>query len=202
MTSDQPKQIDYAVMEALRTYGAVKTGHFQLSSGLHSDTYVQCASVLQHPAQAEVIGSALSRLVASFEPKVVASPALGGVIIGQEVARALKVRHVFLERREGQMQLRRGFTFEPGESVCIVEDVVTTGKSQLETANAILENGGNPAVIASIVDRTVAPPPFVGPFVALVRLEARAFDQAQCPMCQAGEPLNSPGSRHANSSPR
>ena len=130
------------ILDLFRQSGALLEGHFRLSSGLHSTGYLQCALVLQHPAHAERLGRAVAELVRSLSPTVVLSPALGGVIIGHEVARALGVRAIFSERLEGIMTIRRGFSLEPSDRVLIVEDVVTTGKSTGETIEAAAAAGG------------------------------------------------------------
>src|SRR5207302_4828159 len=122
-----------ALLDLFRRSGALLEGHFRLTSGLHSPGYLQCALVLQHPAEAEACGVALAGRVRTLQPGVVLSPALGGIVIGQEVGRALGVRAIFAERQDGKLTLRRGFTLSPGEKVLVVEDVVTTGGSTQET---------------------------------------------------------------------
>src|SRR5258708_38353330 len=134
----------------LRDTGALLSGHFRLSSGLHSPNYVQCALLLEHPRNAKAIGEALAAKVGGFGAKKIVAPALGGVIIGYTVAEALDLPFVFTERKDGAMTLRRGFAIEPGERIVIVEDVVTTGKSTRETAAVIEQLGGKVAGFASI----------------------------------------------------
>ncbi len=181
---------------------ALLSGHFQLSSGLHSDRYLQCALLLQWPDRAERIGRALASLLVPYGASVVVAPALGGVIVGHEVARALSRRSVFTERREGQMQLRRGFTFAPGEPAVVVEDVFTTGKSTRETIEAISRAGAKVLAAGSIVDRGVPRNALPVPFHSLLSVEAPAWPQDQCPLCAEGYPLDSPGSRHASAQVR
>jgi orotate phosphoribosyltransferase len=185
---------DAAVLDLFERAGALRRGHFKLSSGRHSDTYLQCALVVQWPRVAEALGAALA---ASFAGKadVVAGPALGGLMIGHEVARALGVRFVFAERVDGELTLRRGFSVEPGERALVVEDVVTTGGSALETARLLQDEGAVVAGLAAIVDRipdgTQRPPGLT----TLVRVDAPAWDDGVCPRCAEGTPLESPGSR-------
>ena len=141
------------LLKEFQETGALLSGHFQLSSGLHSDRYLQCATLLQWPDRAERIGRRLAQELSPSQAAVVVSPALGGVIIGHEVARALGVRALFTERKDGRMQLRRGFRLEPSERVAVVEDVFTTGKSTRETIEAIGQLGGSVVAAGSIVDR-------------------------------------------------
>ena len=125
------------ILSLFRRSGALLEGHFQLSSGLHSSGYLQCALVLQHPQEASLLGAEIAARVSQLKPEIVVSPALGGVVIGQEVARGLNTRAIFVERRDGTMALRRGFKLQPGERVLIVEDVVTTGRSTRETIEVV-----------------------------------------------------------------
>jgi orotate phosphoribosyltransferase len=186
-------------IDLMKQSGALLEGHFVLSSGLHSDKYVQCARLLEVPSRAEQVGRSLARLVEKAlgvgAVEVVANPALGGVIIGHEVARALGVRCVFLERAGGQMALRRGFELRKGEKVLVVEDVVTTGLSTNEVGRVVSEWGAEVVGIASIVNRS-AGADFGVPFAYLVRAEIANHDPAGCPLCKAGVPLVKPGSRN------
>lgn len=183
------------VLELFRATGAFLEGHFQLSSGLHSDRYLQCALVLQHPRHAEALGQALAQQV-STEVDLVASPALGGLIIGHEVARALGVRHIFTERdAERRMTLRRGFRIRPGERTLIVEDVITTGGSSLEVAEVVRGLGGQVAAAASIIDRSGGAADLGVPRVALAVLDVETWPREQCPLCARGVPVEKPGSR-------
>lgn len=183
------------VLKLLKRTGALLDGHFLLSSGLHSDRYFQCARLLQHPRLAARVGKALGKLCAPLGAELVVSPALGGIIIGHEVGRALGRRAIFTEREQGVMRLRRGFAIQPGEKVLVVEDVVTTGKSTLEAAGAVTAAGGEVVGLAAIVDRS-RDVSFPYPFLSLLRLAVATHAPADCPMCRAGKlPPVKPGSR-------
>lgn len=184
------------VSALLRETGALLQGHFRLSSGLHSPNYVQCALLLEDPRNAKRLGEALAATIEERPAKIVA-PALGGVIIGYTVAEALGVPFIFTERKEGAMTLRRGFSLENGERVVIVEDVVTTGKSTRETADVIRARGGEVAGFASILNRSGKPNPFDAPYASLLALELETFEEARCPLCASGVPLDAPGSRYS-----
>ena len=179
----------------LEETGALLTGHFKLSSGLHSPNYVQCARLLEHPRHAKAIGADLASRITGAQ-KIVA-PALGGVIIGYTVADALGVPFVFTERKDGAMTLRRGFTIGDGESVVIVEDVVTTGKSTRETVDVVTQQGGRVAGFASILNRSGRANPFDAPYEALLALDLDTFSEGECPLCSKGVPLDAPGSRYS-----
>lgn len=179
--------------------GALLSGHFRLSSGLHSPNYVQCARLLEHPRHAREIGQALGERIRSLDAQRIVAPALGGVIIGYTVAEALDLPFVFTERKEGQMTLRRGFRLEPGVKVVIVEDVVTTGKSTRETADVIHQHGGEVIGFASILNRSGKPNPFDAYYEALLALSLETSDEASCPLCREGVPVDAPGSRFARS---
>jgi orotate phosphoribosyltransferase len=183
-----------AVLDLYEQAGGLRRGHFVLSSGQHSDTYLQSAVVLQWPPLAEALGRALVEPWRG-EVDVVAGPAMGGVIIGHEAARALGVRMVFTERREGRMALRRSFEVRPGERALVAEDVVTTGGSVLEVADLVREAGASVAGLAAIVDRLPAGKRLPLPFGALARVDAAAWDPAECPLCRTGSEAESPGSR-------
>ncbi len=187
----------------LQQTGALLTGHFRLSSGLHSPNYVQCARLLEHPRNAKAIGEALAAKWTAAVPapvgKVVA-PALGGVIIGYTVAEALDRPSIFTERKDGEMNLRRGFRLEAGEKVVIVEDVVTTGKSTRETANVVEAHGGVVAGFASILNRSGRENPFDAPYAALMSLALDTYEEAACPLCAKAVPLDAPGSRFQHKS--
>ena len=191
-----------AVLDLFRLAGAYLEGHFRLTSGLHSDRYLQCALVLQHPAAAEKLGKMLA---AALEPLlgagtgVVASPALGGLMIGHETARALGWRHIFTERDPDsrKMVLRRGFSVEPGETACVVEDVITTGGSTADVISVLRAAGAALAAAGSIIDRSGGTADVGLPRVALATLSAAAYQPAECPLCRQGVPLVKPGSRPA-----
>ena len=183
------------VLRLLKRTEALLEGHFLLSSGLHSDRYFQCARLLQYPRRAARVGRAIGELCRPLGAQLVVSPALGGVVIGHEVGRALGVRAIFTEREQGIMRLRRGFTIATGERVLVVEDVVTTGKSTLEAAAAVTAAGGVVVGLASIVDRSggVA---FPYPFRSLLQLKVATYAPEVCPLCREGkQPAVKPGSR-------
>ena len=182
------------VLSLFRQYGALLEGHFRLTSGLHSTGYMQSALVLQHPPHAETLGRALAAKFSSIQPTVVLSPALGGLIIGHEVARALGVRATFAERQEGKLMLRR-FTLAPTDRVLVIEDVVTTGGSTRETM-AVAEAAGAQVVGAgSIVDRSGGAASLNTQFASLAAIALPTYEQPTCPLCAKGIPVVKPGSR-------
>jgi orotate phosphoribosyltransferase len=183
------------VLDLFRQAGALLEGHFRLSSGLHSDRYLQSALVLQHPDFAERLGRALASRLEHLQPTVVVSPALGGIVIGQEVGRALQVRSIFAERQDGRLTLRRGFTLAAADRAVVVEDVITTGLSTRETIDAAEAAGARVLGAAAIIDRGVDPTRLNVPLQALVRMEVAAYQPDACPMCAAGQPVVKPGSR-------
>lgn len=185
-----------AVLDVFRSSGALLEGHFRLSSGLHSNGYLQCALVLQHPQHAEALGRALAERVRGLGVTVdaVISPALGGLIIGHEVARALGVRAIFAERQEGVLTLRRGFAIAPGERLLVVEDVVTTGGSTRETMDVAIANGGTIVAAGAIIDRGVNVDLGV-PFAALAKVSFPTWPADQIPDWLAAIPVTKPGSR-------
>jgi orotate phosphoribosyltransferase len=175
--------------------GALLTGHFRLSSGLHSDKYLQCALVLQHPDVAGRLGAAMADLFAEERPECVVGPAIGGIVIAQEVGRALGVRAMFSEREDDSMTLRRGFSVAKGERVLVVEDVITTGGSVQEAVDALVAMGADVVGVGAIIDRSGDRARFSVPFKSLARLEVGAFTEDECPLCRSGEPVYKPGSR-------
>jgi orotate phosphoribosyltransferase len=183
------------ILEIFRTHGALLEGHFILSSGLHSDRYIQCALVLQHPRVAEQLCSALAAKLRHLGATVVAAPALGGVIVSHEVARALGLRAVFTERQEGVMLLRRGFSLAPGEPTLVVEDVITTGGSTRETMAAVEQAGGKVVGVGALIDRSGGTVDLGVPKTALVTLAVQNYKPEECPLCQSGLPPVKPGSR-------
>ena len=183
------------VLTIFRRSGALLEGHFRLSSGLHSPGYLQCALVLQHPREAEALGAALGDLVRALGVQTVMSPALGGVVIGQEVGRALGVRAIFAERADGALTLRRGFSVEPGEKVLIVEDVVTTGGSTRETMDVARAAGAVVVGACAIVDRSGGKQGLDVPFHALLPMDVTTYQPDDCPLCKQGLPVVKPGSR-------
>jgi orotate phosphoribosyltransferase len=182
------------VLEALKDAGAILHGHFQLTSGRHSDTYVQCARVLEDPALTTRLAGAMAARVADERIDVVAAPAVGGIIIGFAVAQALGVKFIFSERQNGEMVFRRSFSIESGQRVLVVEDVVTTGGSVAEVVALVRAAGGEVAAVTSIIDRG-GDKAFGERYLPLLRLEVESVEPAGCVQCAAGTPIDSPGSR-------
>jgi orotate phosphoribosyltransferase len=185
------------VIDEFRKTGALLEGHFQLSSGLHSTVYLQCALVLQFPDKAESFGRAIAQKFATAGIHLVASPAIGGIVIGHEVARSLGARFVWTERDAGEMTLRRGFTVSPGERTLVVEDVITTGGSTRETIEALQSAGADVVAAASIIDRSGGDAEVGVPRVALATLKVLSVEPEICDACRMGEPAVKPGSRAA-----
>ena len=186
------------VVDEFKQTGALLEGHFQLTSGLHSTVYLQCARVLQFPEKAESFGRAIAQKFSNAGIQLVASPAIGGIIIGHEVARALGARFIWTEREAGEMTLRRGFSVAPGERTLVVEDVVTTGGSTRETVEALKRAGADVIAAASIIDRSAGTADVGVPRVALVTLMVLALEPESCDACKSGEPVVKPGSRRVN----
>jgi orotate phosphoribosyltransferase len=186
---------DKEVLDLFRQSGALLEGHFRLSSGLHSDRYLQSALVLQHPDYAEQMGRALAARLEHLQPTAILSPALGGIVIGQEVGRAMQIRALFAERQDGKLMLRRGFTLSPTDRVIVVEDVITTGGSTRETIAVAEESGAAVLGAAAIIDRGADPGRLNLPLQALVRMEVPAYPPESCPLCAKGVPVVKPGSR-------
>ena len=184
-------------LEDMTAVGALLEGHFKLSSGRHSSRYLQCALYLAVPARAEAAGRQLAARLKNAAAQVVVAPALGGVIIGHEVARALvDVPFFFTERADGEMTLRRGFVIEPGSRVLVVEDVVTTGGSTREVIDAVSRQGGVAVGVAAMVNRSGQENPFAPlPFTALLTVDVPSWAPEACPLCASGVPLTKPGSR-------
>lgn len=191
---------DEEVIERFKRTGALLEGHFQLSSGLHSTEYLQCALVLQYPAEAEAFGQALAEEFKGQGIQTVASPAIGGLVIGYEVARKLGARFLWTEREDGRMTLRRGFSLRAGESVLVVEDVITTGGSTRETIEALRAAGGRIVGAASIIDRSQGRADVGVPRVALATLNVPAVAPSACEACARGEAVVKPGSRKTTGS--
>ena len=188
MTSEQ-------VLDMYKKTGALLTGHFLLSSGLHSEQYLQSALVLQEPDNATRLCAALAEGFKYSRIGVVIAPALGGLFVSHETARALGVRAMFAERVNGELMLRRGFTITPGERVLVVEDVITTGKSTKETIDAVQRLGGVVVAAASLIDRSGGKADIGVPYQALVTLTVPAYSPETCPLCKAGSKPVKPGSR-------
>jgi orotate phosphoribosyltransferase len=182
------------LLDLYRRSGALLDGHFRLTSGLHSPGYLQCALVLQHPQHAEALGRAIADRVRDLRPTVVLSPALGGVVIGQEVGRALGVRAIFVERQDGTLTLRRGFIIGESDRVLVVEDVMTTGGSTRETIQVARAAGGQVVGAACIVNRGKQVDLGV-PYVSLVDIDLATYEPDRCPLCAQGMAVIKPGSR-------
>jgi orotate phosphoribosyltransferase len=185
------------VVKMFKESGALLEGHFLLTSGLHSDRYLQCALVLQIPDQAAALGTALAaRLRAIGEkPDLIIAPALGGILVAHEVARAIGVRGIFAERQEGILKLRRGFRIRPGEKACVVEDVLTTGGSTRETMEVVTQAGGIVVAAGSLIDRSGGRTDLGVPRAALAVLDVPNFSPDECPLCKTGSQAIKPGSR-------
>lgn len=186
-----------AAAAMFRETGALLEGHFRLTSGLHSSQYMQCARVLQFPSYASRLGEELARRFRSRGVQVVIGPAMGGIIVAQEVARALggPVRSIFAEREEGKMALRRGFSLQPGEKVLVVEDVITTGGSVKEVIGLVREKGGEVVGVGVLVDRSGGEAKFDLPLEAVLSLKIASYPPDKCPLCAQGLPAVKPGSR-------
>lgn len=174
------------ILERFRESGALLDGHFILSSGLHSQYYLQCAIALQYTADAALFGQAIASHVAGEQFETVASPAIGGLVIGFATAQALNTRFIWTERENGAMTLRRGFTVKPGERVLVVEDVITTGGSTRECIAALEKEGAQAVAAASIIDRSGGTAEVGVPFVSLASLNVPSYTPETCPMCAAG----------------
>jgi orotate phosphoribosyltransferase len=183
------------LLDLFRRSGALLDGHFRLSSGLHSTGYLQCALVLQHPPHAEALGRAIADATRALRPTVVLSPALGGVVIGHEVARALGVRALFVERQEGALALRRGFMLAESDRVLVIEDVLTTGGSTRETMQVARAAGAQIVGAGAIVDRSGGALRMDVPFAALLEIALPTYEPNACPLCARGLPVVKPGSR-------
>jgi len=181
--------------------GALLEGHFRLSSGLHSDRYLQCARLLMWPARAEAAGRDLAHRLQEFRPGLIVSPAMGGVVIGHETARALGIPFLFAERVDGAFALRRGFRLEPGDAVAVVEDVFTTGKSTREVVELCSAAGARIVAAGSIVDRGLPAGALPVASRSLLSLSVPAWPENECPFCREGKPLETPGSRFAAAKP-
>ena len=183
------------VLEHFKQTEALLDGHFILSSGLHSPNYLQCALALRRPADAALFGIAIADHFRTSGIETVASPAIGGLVIGYAVAAALDVPFLWTERQEGTMTLRRGFTLRPGEKILVVEDVITTGGSTRECIAALEAAGGKVVAAASIVDRSNGKADVGVPRISLVEMDVPTYRPDECPMCASGDVAYKPGSR-------
>jgi orotate phosphoribosyltransferase len=190
------------VLKLLEEVGAIRHGHFELSSGRHSGTYVQCMMVLQHPQYAEQLGRRLAAEFNDLRVDCVASPAIGGIVLGHEVARAIGVRAIFAERdASGRMALRRGFAVKPSEQVLVVEDVWTTGGSTCETIRVVEEAGGRVVAAGALIDRSGGRLELAVRTEALLEMKMDSYPAAECPQCRSGSRAEKPGSRFARQAP-
>lgn len=183
------------VIDILKNSGALLEGHFKLRSGLHSNRFFQAALLLQYPDKAEVTCAALAEHFRDQNVEVVISPAVGGLIVGQEVARALGVRAIFADKENGELVLKRGFAIRPGERVLVAEDVITRGGRVQQTIDLVRQHGGTVVGVAVIVDRSSGEASFDVPHHALLALELETYEPDTCPLCAAKMPMDTPGSK-------
>ena len=190
------------IIQIFKKEKALLSGHFLLSSGLHSSHYMQCALILQKPWIAGKLCQALGKKLSKYKATTVIGPALGGMIIAYELGRALKVRAMFAERQDQVFSLRRGFSLKPGEKVIVVEDVITTGKSALEVTQLVQKEGAKIVAVASLVDRSGKATHFKQDFVSLLSMDIKVYQPGACPLCKEGKiPLTKPGSRKLEMKP-
>lgn len=183
-------------IEILEEANAILTGHFKLTSGLHSNRYIQCAQVFQYPDKVEELCKMLAEKLQGKGVTTVIGPAVGGIIFSYELSRALKCKNIYAERVDEKMTFRRNFSIEPGEKVIVVEDVVTTGGSAKEVAELAKSLGADVVAICSLVDRSGGKVDFGVPFVPLIQMDVVTHQPDDCPLCKEGKPLVQPGSRH------
>ncbi|NLT95795.1 MAG: orotate phosphoribosyltransferase [Clostridia bacterium] len=183
------------MISLLQETGALIKGHFKLSSGLHSEQYVQCALLLKEPAVAEKVCKALAEKFRDERPEIVVGPALGGIIAAYEVARSLNIPGIFAERENGKMTLRRGFTVKEGQRALVIEDVITTGGSSQEVVELLQSLGAQVIGVGSIIDRSGGKTKLTVPFKSLIKLDIAVFEPENCPLCAQGIEVVKPGSR-------
>jgi len=183
------------ILKIFKDTEALLEGHFILTSGLHSDKYFQCAKVLQYPWHAETLCREIADHFKDERIELVISPAVGGIVFGQEIGRLLGVRAIFAERVEGHMTLRRGFSIAPGERILVAEDVTTTGGSVKEVLETVKQSGGKPIAVTALVDRSGGKAQFDVPYFSLFQMEVKNYDPENCPLCRAGSTAVKPGSR-------
>ncbi len=183
------------ILDIFKETEGILKGHFQLASGRHSDTYMQCAKLFMYPDKTKILVSELCKKLTDLKIDVVASPAVGGIIMGYETAAQLNVRNIFVERIDGVMTLRRGFTVKKGEKVLVVEDVVTTGGSVKEVIALLEEMGADVVAVASIVDRSNGKVDFGREYRALLSMEVVSYEKDECPLCKQGLPVTKPGTK-------
>lgn len=180
------------ILEETKAY---RQGHFQLTSGLHSEGYIQCALLLKEPKLAEWVGQALAKKLVAEKPEIVVGPAIGGIIIAYEIARGLGVPGIFAERVNGRMNLRRGFFVEKGQRALVAEDVITTGGSSQEVVELLQAAGVEVVGVASIIDRSQGKNKLTVPYKSLLDLEIKNYQPEECPLCKEGQSIDKPGSR-------
>ena len=183
------------ILQLFSDTGVLKTGHFLLTSGMHSEKYLQCAQLLQHPEATEKACQELAKNFQDLDIQTVISPAVGGILVSYEMARALKTRAIFAERENGKMTLRRGFTLQPGEKVLVVEDVVTTGGSVKEVIDLVKSLGAEVVGVGVLVNRSGKEMTFEAPSYSLLELEVETYSPEECPLCKKGSKAEKPGSR-------
>lgn len=183
------------ILEIFTKTNALLSGHFLLTSGRHSNQYFQCAQVLQYPNHNEVICTEIANFFKDTEIDVVISPAIGGIIVGQEVARQLGKKSIFAEREDKELRLRRGFSIEPGQKYLVCEDVVTTGGSVFEVIEIVKNGGGEVVGVGTIVDRSNNKVKFGVPQFSTLQLEVVSYSSDECPLCKQNIPVVKPGSR-------
>ncbi len=185
------------INDILERTGVLQTGHFVLTSGRHSNKYMQCARIFQHPDISAEISKDLAERYEDYDIDIVIGPALGGIILAYEVARQLEVRALFAERENGVMTLRRGFEIKPGSRVLVVEDVITTGGSVKEVIEVVRSVGGEVVGVASVIDRSGGKALFDVPFKSALKIDIDTFEPGECPMCKSGSKAVKTGSRSA-----
>ncbi|MCK8827755.1 orotate phosphoribosyltransferase [Natroniella acetigena] len=183
------------VIEIFKETGVLQEGHFKLSSGLHSDQYLQCAQVLQHPIHAQKLAEGLAAKFTDLEIDLVVGPAMGGVTLAYAVGLAMEQKTIFTEREEGEMTLRRGFQINPDDKILVVDDVLTTGKSVREVIEVIEQNGAELAAVGTLVDRSNGQVDFGVPTESMLAVDVKTYEPDECPMCEQGLKIDKPGSR-------
>lgn len=183
------------IVSTFQRIGALLEGHFLLRSGLHSNRFFQAALLLQYPDIAESLCAEIAKEAKAYSPELVISPAVGGLIVGQEIARALKVRAIFADKENDMLVLKRGFSIKPGEKVLVAEDVVTKGGRVQQTIDLVRKLGGDPVAVGVIVDRSGGEAKFGLPLLSLIKLELATYQPDSCPLCKAKIPLVRPGSK-------
>lgn len=183
------------VISLFKDLGVLRKGHFKLSSGRHSDEYLQCAILQQYPNLNCIVMDEIANKVKQFNPTVIVGAAIGGILASYELARLVNARSIFAERVEGVLKFRRGFDIVSNDKIILIEDVITTAKTTLELVELVKEKGVEPVAITTIVDRREAPSEFGYPFFSVVRMQIKTYLEEECPLCKEGIPIDEPGSR-------